>query len=84
MRRGPLLISFAILAAAFWIASVFRYEYLPNAPLRVDRWTGEKQVNCVGPGLGWASFSECNAAVARQRADDPFAGAVWDKPKDKE
>jgi hypothetical protein len=70
MARGPLLISVAILAAAYWIASLFRYEYFPNGLLRTDRWTGEREVKCGSTGVGWASLKDCQAAVLRQRATE--------------
>jgi len=70
MTRGPLLISAAILVATYWVASLFRYEYLPNGLLRTDRWTGEREVRCGAAGVGWASLKDCQAAVLRQRANE--------------
>jgi hypothetical protein len=80
MPRGAVLISIAILIAAYWIASLFRYEYADNRFMRTDRWSGNIQVNCAGPGIGWVTLEECNAAVKRKQQDaEGLDGIQWDK-----
>lgn len=79
IRRDTLFISLAILIATLCIASLFRYEYFPNTAFRTDRWTGQTQVNCIGPGIGWSSPQDCNVALQRQsEQQSAFNGVIWD------
>ena len=69
MRLGLIAIAIAILVAAYWIASTFRYEYWPNS-MRMDRWTGKQQINCLGAGIGWVELDQCRAAVQLLRQSE--------------
>lgn len=83
VRRDTLIISITVVIATLCIANLFRYEYSPNVAFRTDRWTGETQINCIGPGLGWTNPQDCSAAIQRQsELESSFTGVIWDNQND--